>query len=233
MLKDINIHFCNAGGALFGVGDYVPALQSYMDKYGAELHYSHNLVKVDGGSKTAWFKKTDAEGNEDMIAMSFDMLHVCPPQCAPDFIKDSPLSDSAGWLDVDPNTLQHKSFSNIWGVGDVMNTANAKTAAAIRKQAPVVACNILQDINSQQQAFGYDGYGACPLTVERGKIVLAEFKYGGKLAPTLPTWLLEGTRPTWLAWFLKKVVMPWLYWQGMLKGKETLVSPRRLADIQE
>ena len=161
------------------------------------------------------------------------MLHVCPPQCAPDFIKNSPLADDAGWLNVDPKTLQHKTFSNIWGAGDVMNTPNAKTAAAVRKQAPVVACNLLNDMKAAKNFFGYDGYGACPLTVERGKIVLAEFKYGGRLAPTLPNWLLKGTQPTWLAWFLKKVVMPWLYWHGMLKGKETLVSPRRLADVQE
>jgi len=233
VLKDIAVHFYNAGGVLFGVADYVPALQSYMDKYAVGLHYSHNLVKVDGESKTAWFSKTVSEGKTELVSTEFDMLHVCPPQCAPDFIRNSPLADDAGWLDVDPNTLQHKSFSNIWGVGDVMNTPNAKTAAAIRKQAPVVACNVLQDMKQEIDVFGYDGYGACPLTVERGKIVLAEFKYGGKLAPTLPAWLLNGTRPTWLAWFLKKIVMPWLYWQGMLKGKETLVSPRRLADIQE
>jgi len=68
--------------------------------------------------------------------------------------------------------------------------------------------------------------------VERGKIVLAEFRYGGKLSPSLPTWLLEGTQPTWLAWFLKKVVMPRLYWDGMLKGKETLVKPKKLADLE-
>jgi len=233
VLKDIDINFCNAGGVLFGVSDYVPALQSYMDRYGAELYFNHNLVKVDGDNKKAWFNKSGPEGNVEMVSMEFDMLHVCPPQCAPDFIKNSPLADDAGWLNVDPKTLQHKTFSNIWGAGDVMNTPNAKTAAAVRKQAPVVACNLLNDMKAAKNLFGYDGYGACPLTVERGKIVLAEFKYGGRLAPTLPNWLLKGTQPTWLAWFLKKVVMPWLYWHGMLKGKETLVSPRRLADVQE
>jgi hypothetical protein len=37
----------------------------------------------------------------------------------------------------------------------------------------------------------YDGYGSCPLTVEKGKVVLAEFGYGGKLLPTFP---LDPTR---------------------------------------
>jgi len=91
---------------------------------------------------------------------------------------------------------------------------------------------VLQDMANSDELYGYDGYGACPLTVERGKIVLAEFRYGGKLAPTLPAWLLQGTQPTWLAWFLKKVVMPKLYWDGMLKGKETMVAPVKLKDLK-
>jgi len=233
VLKDVDVGFYNAGGVLFGVADYVPALQSYIDKYGVQTYYNHNLVKVDGASKTAWFSKKDADGNTETVSTGFDMLHVCPPQTAPDFIKSSPLADGAGWVDVDPNTLQHKQYANIWGLGDATNSPNAKTAAAVRKQAPVVAGNVLQDINSKDDLYGYDGYGACPLTVERGKIVLAEFRYGGKLAPTLPTWLLKGTQPTWLAWFLKKVVMPKLYWDGMLKGKETLVTPVKLSEVKD
>ena len=62
--------------------------------------------------------------------MSFDMMHVCPPQTAPDFIRVSPLADAVGWVDVDQSTLRHKTFTNIWGLGDVMNAPNAKTAAA-------------------------------------------------------------------------------------------------------
>ncbi len=231
-LKNIEISFYNAGPVLFGVADYVPALKSYMDKYGVALEFSQNLVKVDGPNKTAWFSKKDSEGNTETVSATFDMLHVCPPQTAPDFIRSSPLADAAGWVDVDQHTLKHKKYGNVWGLGDATNSPNAKTAAAIRKQAPVVASNVLQDMANSDELYGYDGYGACPLTVERGKIVLAEFRYGGKLAPTLPTWLLQGAKPTWLAWFLKKVVMPKLYWDGMFKGKETLVAPVKLKDLE-
>lgn len=233
VLNNIDIAFYNAGGVLFGVADFVPALQRYIDRYNVKLQLNQNLVKVDGAAKTAWFSKKDSEGNTETVQTSFDMLHVCPPQTAPDFIRSSPLADAAGWVDVDPNTLKHKTYANIWGLGDATNSPNAKTAAAVRKQAPVVACNILRDMDNSDDLYGYDGYGACPLTVERGKIVLAEFKYGGKLAPTLPNWLLNGTQPTWLAWFLKKEVMPRLYWDGMLKGRETMVKPRKLAEVKE
>lgn len=74
----------------------------------------------------------------------------------------------------------------------------------------------------------YDGYGSCPLTVERGKIVLAEFGYGGKLLPSFPKWLVDGTRPSRLAWHLKSEILPEIYWQGMLKGHEWLAAPHHL-----
>ena len=128
-------------------------------------------------------------------------------------------------MDVDQQTLRHKKFSNIYGLGDVTNTPNAKTVAAARKQGPVVAYNVLSDMGIGRGSAIYDGYGACPLTVERGKIVLAEFCYGGKLAPTFPPSILKGTRPTRTAWWLKAHVLPSVYWNGMLKGHEWLAKP--------
>ncbi len=221
----IQVEFCNAGAVLFGVKDFVPALQQYMDKYQATLSYNHNLVKVDGPAHKAWFSVTRESGEKEMVEKEFDLLHVCPPQQAPDFIRQSPLVDQAGWVDVDQQTMQHKRFANIWSLGDASNTPNAKTAAAVRVQAPIVAENLLYSRQGKSEHYDYNGYGACPLTVERGKIVLAEFGYGGKLLPTLPVSLLKGTSPTRLAWFLKEKVMPRLYWNGMLKGKEVLVKP--------
>jgi sulfide:quinone oxidoreductase len=225
-IKDINIEFYNSGGVLFGVEAYVPALMSYIKKYKAELKFSHTLTKVDGATKTAWFKTTNADGEEAVVETKFDFLHVCPPQCAPDFISQSELSDAAGWLDVDPATLQHNKYQNIWGAGDVMNTANAKTMAAARKQAPVVAQNIANVFANNQSRVAYDGYGSCPLTVERGKIVLAEFTYGGKLSPSFPSWLNSGTKPTKFSWILKANILPFIYWHVMLKGKEWMASPK-------
>ncbi|MGO2511129.1 TIGR01244 family sulfur transferase [Marinomonas polaris] len=223
--KDINVSFYNAGAVLFGVPEYVPALESYIQKYQVNTHFTHNLVKVDGPNKRAYFATTNKDGEKSIVETEFDMLHVCPPQTAPDFIRNSPLVDAAGWVDVDKETLQHTSFKNIWSLGDVSNTPNAKTMAAARKQAPVVAQNIADAIDGNTIRAIYDGYGSCPLTVERGKIVLAEFGYGGKLLPTFPTWLNDGTKPTYLAWVLKEDLLPPFYWHGMLKGYEWFVKP--------
>ena len=228
VLKDIDIQFMNAGGVLFGVKDYVPALMDYVRKYDATLNFFHNLVSVDGPAKTATFKVAKPDEQPEQVTVEFDMMHVCPPQVAPDFIRVSPLADAAGWVDVDQATLRHKSFDNIWSLGDVMNAPNAKTAAAARKQAPTVADNILADIEGRSPVAAYDGYGSCPLTVERGKIVLAEFGYGGVLKPSFPKFLIDGTRPSRAAWFLKEKLLPPVYWSAMLKGKEWMAKPEPL-----
>ena len=63
--------------------------------------------------------------------------------------------------------------------------------------------------------------------------MLAEFGYGGKLLPTFPTWMLNGTKPTRRAWVLKKSILPAIYWQAMLKGHEWLAAPKPLAELQK
>lgn len=226
VLKDIQIDFYNTGAALFGVPAYVPALMEYVKRYDANLHFNHQLIKVDGLQKRAWFKQLNGE-NSSIVETDFDMIHVVPPQQAPDFIRASNLVDQAGWMSVDQHTLQHTQYPHIFALGDVMNAPNAKTAAAARKQAPIVAVNVLEYLQGGSNFAQYDGYGSCPLTVERGKIVLAEFGYGGKLLPSFPKWLLDGEQPTRLAWLLKEQILPPMYWDGMLKGHEWMVKPKR------
>jgi sulfide:quinone oxidoreductase len=229
-ISNIQIDFCNAGAVLFGVKEYVPSLMNYIKKYNVNTFFNHKLIKVDGQNKKAWFSISDKEGNESVIETAFDMLHVAPPQQAPDFVRASKLADENGWVDVNPDTLQHKTYHNIYALGDVTNSPNAKTAAAARKQAPVVATNLLFDLGLVTSRAAYDGYGSCPLTVERGKVILAEFGYGGHLLPSFPKWLLDGTKPSRLAWLLKETILPPIYWKAMLKGREWLAKPINLSE---
>ncbi|WP_339493501.1 NAD(P)/FAD-dependent oxidoreductase [Pseudomonas sp. EA_35y_Pfl1_P108] len=218
-LKNIDVEFNLAGAALFGVATFVPPLMKYVEKYNARLAFNANLVKVDGPARKAWFEVKDAEGSVSVEEKSFDLLHVVPPQVSPDFIRQSPLADAAGWCEVNPHSLQHLRYPHIFGLGDVCGTTNAKTAAAVRKQIVVVAENLLALRKQAALPLKYDGYGSCPLTVEKGKVVLAEFGYGGKLLPTFP---LDPTQARRSMWFLKATLLPWFYWNGMLKGREWL-----------
>ena len=131
VLDSIDVEFNLAGAALFGVATFVPPLMKYIEKYKTRLAFNSNLVKVDGPAKTAWFDVRDADGNVTRQAKTFDLLHVVPPQVAPDFVARSPLADSAGWCEVDPHSLQHPRYPGVFALGDICGTTNAKTAAAV------------------------------------------------------------------------------------------------------
>lgn len=225
-LGDIEVSFHNAGGVLFGVPAFVPALMDYVERYGIGPQFHSRLTSVDGPRNEATFEVTRGETPAHTETRSFDMLHVCPPQTAPDVVRASALAGPGGWVEVDPATLRHPRFPNIFAAGDASSTTNAKTAAAARMQAPIVAENVLAVLDGKEPRAIYNGYGSCPLTVERGRIVFAEFGYGGKLLPTFPSWLINGRRPSRLAWLLKERILPPIYWHGMLKGREWLVRPR-------
>ncbi len=220
-LNKVKVQFNNAGGVLFGVKTYVEPLMQYIRKYNIDLAFNSNLVKVDGPNQRAWFEVKDSDGNVTVEEKEFDMMHVVPPQVAPCVVKNSPLANDAGWCKVDQHTLQNPDYPNVFALGDVVATTNAKTAAATRKQVVVVAENLLAYRVGGAMDGSYDGYGSCPLTVEKGKVILAEFGYGGKL---LPTFALDSTKPRKSAWFLKATMLPWVYWNLMLKGKEWLTK---------
>ena len=220
LLNNSNLEFLCAKPVIFGVPHFQGPLNDVCDSYNIKRSFQHNLVSINGEAKEAVFKQSDKDGNSKEITKKFDFIHVTPPQTSPDFIKNSPLADVAGWVDVDHKggTLRHTKYENIYSLGDVMNAPNAKTGAAVRKQAPIVAHNIIKDINKSSEEYRlYDGYGACPLTVAYGKVMLAEFCYGGKVTPSLP---FDPTKPSSLYWQMKSKLFPYLQWNVMFKGKE-------------
>ena len=219
-LNESHLEFLCAKPVIFGVPHFQGPLNEVCDSYGIKRSFQHNLISVDGNSKEAVFKQSDKDGNAKEVTKKFDFIHVTPPQTSPDFVKNSPLADAGGWVDVDHKvgTLRHTKFENIYSLGDVMNAPNAKTGAAVRKQAPIVAHNIIKDINKSSESYRhYDGYGACPLTVAYGKVMLAEFCYAGKVTPSFP---FDPTKPSSLYWQMKSKLFPWLQWNVMFKGKE-------------
>ena len=55
--------------------------------------------------------------------------------------------------------------------------------------------------------------------LENSKVAPAECGFHGKPLPTFP---LDSTMLHRLAWQMKTLLMPWLYWNNMLKGRERL-----------
>lgn len=104
-------------------------------------------------------------------------------------------------------------------VGGACDAPNAKTAAAARKQAPVVAGNLLKDMGAVAGSHViYDGHGPCPLTVQRGKLL-----------PRFPKWFIDGTKPRLTALLLKERILPPVYRKAMLTGREWMAKPELTA----
>jgi hypothetical protein len=158
ILKDCKLNHYVHAPAIFGVPFFARELVKVAARYGINVFYQHNLVAVDGRAKTAIFEKVDDQNKGQRVTVPFDMLHVSPPQRPADEIKSSPLVNAAGWVEVNQNSMQHVRYSNVFALGDVTSTPNSKTAAAVRKQAPVVVDNILHMIGKTALVGGYDGY---------------------------------------------------------------------------
>ena len=193
-----------AGGCVVISGDKVDDL-----KLDDKFQYNYKDVKVT------------VEGNR--YGIHYDMLHTAPPSVAPKFVKNSTLVNSAGWLDVNHQTMQHNKYPNIFGLGDVSALPTAKTGAAIRKQAPIVVDNIDRLMNTHKMGTqSYNGYSSCPLVTDYGKMVLAEFDYDNNFTPDpkLKQMLIfDSSKEHWRLWMLKKYGLPYLYWNKMMKGK--------------
>ena len=215
ILKQCSIGFFTHAPAIFGVPYFARALVKVAARYGINVNYQQQLVAVNGNAKTATFEFVGDNRKSEKESVPFDLLHVTPPQSPHEEIKKSPLANAAGWVEVNQNTLQHVRFANVYSLGDVCSTPNSKTAAAVRKQAPVVANEIITAVAGKLVPGAYDGYASCPLTTAIGKVILAEFCYGGKVTPTLP---LNPSKERWFGWWIKLTGLPLMYWHYMLKG---------------
>jgi len=83
-LKQADIHFLNAGAAMFSVPLFAKELEKVAARYRAQVHMNCNLVAVDGAARLATFEQTKSDGSKENITLKFDMIHVTPPQSAPD-----------------------------------------------------------------------------------------------------------------------------------------------------
>lgn len=193
------------------------------------IHYVHRLAAVDTRAKKAVFLRLPEpssaplrpDAKVEKVVVDFDFLHFVPPMSAPGFVRNSPLTSAeerpkGGWVTVDKATLVHTRYKNIIALGDVAGTPASKTGAAIRMQAPVAAANLIALMEGKAPPLKYNGYSACPIITEYGKVLMCEFGYEEKLLPTLPFLDPAVERGMW--WILKVHGLMPMYYHGMLKG---------------
>ncbi|GJC84819.1 sulfide:quinone oxidoreductase, mitochondrial [Colletotrichum liriopes] len=210
----IKISFATGIPAMFGVPKYSAKLEELRKERGVEGLFQHDLVAVEGN--TATFARPDGK---DKVTKQFDLLHVVPKMGPHSFVKNSPLADAGGFVDVDQATTRHTKYHNVWSSGDASSLPTSKTAAAITSQAPILVNNLLRSLDGKEPEPIYDGYTSCPLTTEYGKVLLAEFKYGGVPKETFGDLIgFDQAVPRRAFYHLKKDFFPWVYYNSMVKG---------------
>lgn len=207
-----NVIFETAKPAIFDVDKYRKPLEQIIEERNIKVDYQHHLIEIDGENKQATFENLQSGETK---TLDYTMLHVTPPMGPLNVIKNSSLSDSLGWVDVNHTTMQHQKYDNIFSLGDACNAPTSKTGAAIRKQAPVVVNNLLQAMNGDMLTHHYDGYTSCPIVTSYNTMMLAEFDYNKKPRESMPFNQAKERRSMYL---FKKEILPRMYWYGMLKG---------------
>jgi NADPH-dependent 2,4-dienoyl-CoA reductase/sulfur reductase-like enzyme len=158
--SNIKVDFMTGMPTMFSVKKYSDALEKLRVERGVGGSFQHNLQSIDVGARKATFEKADG----GTVTEDYDLLHVVPPMGPWEFLKSSPLADSAGWVDVDQSTLRHKTHENVWAIGDCSSLPTSKTAAAITAQAPVLTENVFSVMTTGKIAqAAYDGYTSCPV----------------------------------------------------------------------
>jgi sulfide:quinone oxidoreductase len=208
-----NVTYMAATASIFGVAKYRLALERIVTERNIETHFNQDLIEVRSATREAVFR--DVNSNAESV-VNYDFMHVTPPQGPPDVVKNSPLANPAGWVEVDDHTLQHKRYPNVWSSGDCSSLPVSKTGAAVRKQVPVLVDNLLAKREGRAMPGRYDGYASCPLVTGRGKTILAEFGYGGRIMESFP---FDQAQERYSMYALKAYGLPNMYWHGMLRGR--------------
>ncbi|MFZ3054126.1 MAG: FAD/NAD(P)-binding oxidoreductase [Sulfuricurvum sp.] len=225
--------FATAGDKLFGLPEIDAALHKVQEGYGNITNrFGHELIAIDAEKKLATFhhtyevkgefdkelKEYDMIEKEEDITMEYDFIHITPPMAAVDAVANSMLGwqkgSAKGWLEVDRETLQHRRYKNVFGIGDVCGIPIGKTGGSARHQGPIVVGNLISVMEKKEPTLKFDGYTVCPLKTSYGEIIMAEFNYDG-LAPSFP---LDPAQPRWVWWAFDLYMLQPMYRYLMLNG---------------
>jgi sulfide:quinone oxidoreductase len=225
--------FASAGEKLFAFPEIEAALNKVQEGYGNITNkFGHELIAIDAQNKVATFlHKYEVQGEydaeykeyemiekEEEVKIEYDFIHITPPMHAVDAVANSPLAwqkgTAKGWLEVDRETLQHRRYKNVFGIGDVCGIPIGKTGGSARHQGPIVVGNLVSIMEKKEPVLKFDGYTVCPLKTSYGQIIMAEFNYDG-LAPSFP---LDPAQPRWIWWAFDLYMLQPMYRYLMLNG---------------
>lgn len=212
------LHYLAPQKTLFSVPIVSEKVRMLFQDRGIRPHYEHQLVSIDLGRRLATYRSIAGT-----TELKYDFIHVVPPMRAPAVVRDSPLPWQDGpfarerWLEVDRETLRHKRYDNVFGVGDIAGVPKGKTAASVKWQVPVAVDHLVGDISGKPSQDKYNGYTSCPLITRLGRAMLIEFDYQDNLYQSFPGFIAP-LEELWVSWVMKTVALKPTY-ISMLRGR--------------
>ncbi len=228
--ENAELVFYPNGGAMFGVPEYHDAILAQFKREKFKWHYRHNLIEIEPENKIAVFDSKWQEKGEwdpmmrefeviakhEKLRVSYDFIHITPPQIASREVRESDLGSAGGWVPVNKETLQHVKFNNIFAIGDIAQVPMGKTGGSVRKQYKVLVDNLIAQMEGKPMTAKYAGYTVCPLITSIGTVMLAEFDWTVTPTPSFP---LDPTVERWVHWLMKVYALKPMTMYGMLSGR--------------
>ncbi len=212
------IHYMAHAKSLFGVPIVAEKVRMLFDDRGVKVHQDHVMQAIDLDKRVATYKTPTGTADQP-----YDFINVIPPMRAPEVVRNSPLPwtegpfAADGWMEVDRDTLRHKRYPNVFGVGDVAGVPKGKTAASVKWQVPVAVAHLIGDITGQPSTAVYNGYTSCPMITRLGQAMLIEFDYKNNLIMSFPG-VIAPLEELWISWVMKTMALKPTY-ISMLRGR--------------
>lgn len=203
--------------SLFGVPIVAEKVRMLFQDRGVKVNHEHVLQAIDLDKRIATYRTLTGS-----IEQNYDFINVVPPMRAPEVVRNSPLPwtegpfASDGWVEVDRETLRHKRYPNVFGVGDIAGVPKGKTAASVKWQVPVAVSHLIGDISGKASNEVYNGYTSCPLITRLGQAMLIEFDYKDNLIMSFPG-VIAPLEELWISWVMKTMALKPTY-ISMLRG---------------
>ncbi|UCU96013.1 NAD(P)/FAD-dependent oxidoreductase [Hydrogenophaga taeniospiralis] len=204
--------------SLFGVPIVAEKVRMLFQDRGVKVNHEHVLQAIDLDKRIATYKTLTGTAEQ-----KYDFINVVPPMRAPEVVRNSPLPwtegpfAADGWVEVDRDTLRHKRYPNVFGVGDIAGVPKGKTAASVKWQVPVAVSHLIGDIAGKASSEVYNGYTSCPLITRLGQAMLIEFDYKDNLIMSFPG-VIAPLEELWISWVMKTMALKPTY-ISMLRGR--------------
>ena len=178
---------------MLAAGDEVGSmLVGEMYKRGIAYNTERMVLKVNPQRKQVLFEVDEAE---------YDLLAVVPPHVAPDPVRACGLTDSTGWVPVQPNTLETR-YRGVYALGDLasikLHNGLFLPMAGVFAVAEgiTVARNIASELGEGSKV-EFDGEGFCYIELGGGVAAKGQGNFYAKPAPKIT--LQPPKRENWLA----------------------------------